>query len=51
MYEGSSAKVPTSAYSVSLTLAESVGGWDPDAFAVSLEGGGGLAFVPTISGA
>lgn len=34
MYEGSSAKVPTSAYSVSLTLAESVGGWDPDTFAI-----------------
>ncbi len=36
MYEGSSAKVPTSAYSVSLTLAESVGGWDPDTFAVRM---------------
>ncbi|KAJ9112663.1 hypothetical protein QFC19_000683 [Naganishia cerealis] len=33
LYEGSSAKIPTSAYSVSLCLAESVGGWDPDTFA------------------
>ncbi|KAJ9102327.1 hypothetical protein QFC21_002727 [Naganishia friedmannii] len=34
LYEGSSAKIPTSAYSLSLCLAESVGGWDPDTFAI-----------------
>ncbi len=33
-YNGSSVKIPTSAYSISMALAQEVGGWDADANAI-----------------